>query len=147
MARTVIESSTELSREFDPPDLSPLSNDHDCPIIRASCIFLHPFQPIRTALCPYASINARDVLSVVWDACLKDWSREFRWNMRMENVIELEGITFCFCMIELLKIQVPIAGIHRRCIRILLDMSNTTDEWYKYADNGGYTVHPVPDLG
>ena len=142
MARTVIESSTELSREFDPPDLSPLSNDHDCPIIRASCIFLHPFQPIRTALCPYASINARDVLSVVWDACLKDWSREFRWNMRMENVIELEGNWNNWFLYDRV-IKNSIAGIHWWCIRILLDILDSTegDEWYKYADNGGYIVH------
>ena len=25
--------------------------------------------------------------------------------------------------------------------------STEGDEWYKYADNGGYTVHPVPGLG
>ena len=25
--------------------------------------------------------------------------------------------------------------------------STDGDEWYKYADNGGYTVHPVPGLG
>lgn len=25
--------------------------------------------------------------------------------------------------------------------------STDGDEWYKYADNGGYTVDPVPGLG
>ena len=54
---------------------------------------------------------------------------------------------FFIIIIVTIKFNDPIIDEIPDIWREKIAKSTDGDEWYKYADNGGYTVHPVPGLG